>query len=96
MGKTVVVMFGNGAERWYLVDDESNLSCAIQAPRITPQSRNALDAITADSQFDVLSLEVASLELSLPAEPVWVPSYRALPLASIHRWEQNLWVPKPG
>lgn len=94
--KTVVVIFGNGAERWYLVDDETNLSCPVPAPRLAPQSRNFLHNTYNDSGFDVLSLEVPDLKPSFPLDPDWLPSYLVLPMASIHRWEQCLWVPPPN
>lgn len=96
VSNAVVVMFGNGAERWYLVDDESNLSCPIPVPRLSPSSRENLNKLYGGGKFDVLSMELTDLKPSIPSDPNWVPSYFVLPLASIHRWEQCLWVPPPG
>jgi hypothetical protein len=93
VSKAVVVMFGNGAERWYLVDDEKELSCPIPAPRLSPFSRENLVKLYSDGGFDVLSMEFDDLKPSFPKDPEWVPSYAVLPLASIHRWEQCRWVP---
>ncbi|MCP1413580.1 hypothetical protein [Paenarthrobacter sp. A20] len=90
---TAVVRFGNGAERWYLVDDERNLSCAVHAPNLTEFSRSHLDKTFTESDFDVTTLEVRSLRLPPPQNPQWVPSYLVLPSASIDRWEHCLWVP---
>ncbi len=92
----VVVLFGNGAERWYLVDDESNLSCPIPAPRLSPSSRDNLNKLYGDGGFDVLSLTLADFKAPIPVDPHWMPSYVVLPIASIHRWEQCLWVPPSG
>lgn len=93
---TVVVRFGNGAERWYLVDDEQNLACPLESPKLTQPSRSALDKVFANSDFDVTSLELDSLKLVPPVNPEWIPTYLVLPLGSIARWEQCLWVPPPS
>lgn len=92
--KTVVVRFGNGAERWYLVDEGRNLSCLVSPPKLLPSLRSNLDKIFALSEFDVTTVEVP-LNLPTSADRNWVPSYLVLPMASIHRWEQCLWVPPP-
>lgn len=94
--KTVVVRFGNGAERWYLVDEERNLSCRIPPPKVVPSLRANLNEIFATTEFDVTTVEVPPIDPPLPTDHNWVPSYLLLPMASIHRWEQCLWVPPPA
>lgn len=92
----VVVMFGNGAERWYLVDEGRDLSCPIKAPEIDPGTRRNLDRIRKEKDFDVTSAAVDSYKHSAPLDPQWTPSYLVLPVTSINRWEQCLWVPPPS
>jgi len=93
--KTIVVRFGNGAERWYLVDEGRNLSYSIPPPKIAPSIRSNLNKIFVTSEFDVTSVEVPAMDLPPSTDRKWVPSYLVLPMASIHRWEQCLWVPPP-
>lgn len=91
---TSVVIFGNGAERWYLVDDARDLSCPIEAPELDPGTRRNLDKIRAQRrQFDVESVGLPSVRPAPPVNPKWLPSYRVIPPTSINRWEQCLWVP---
>lgn len=94
--KTIVVRFGNGAERWYLVDEARNLSCSVPAPKVVPSLRTNLNEIFATSEFDVTTVEVPAIDLPPSTDDNWVPSYLVLPMASIHRWEQCLWVPPPS
>lgn len=93
---TTVVLFGNGAERWYLVDDGFDLSCPVDAPALDPGTRSNLDKIRAEGRFDVTSVAVPFCKPTPPTTPKWMPSYQVLPTTSIGRWEQCLWVPPSG
>lgn len=89
---TTVVLFSNGTERWFLVDEGRSLSCAIESPALPLEIRHSLDTIKANTSFDVTSVSVPNCRPLAPIEPQWVPSFRVLPSAAISRWEQCLWV----
>ncbi|WP_311212350.1 MULTISPECIES: hypothetical protein [unclassified Arthrobacter] len=90
---TSVVLFGNGAERWYLVDDDLDLACPIDAPELDSGTVQNLDKIRAEKHFDVQGVALPSCRPVPPVDPHWVPSYQVIPLAGINRWEQCMWVP---
>ncbi|GAA1348563.1 hypothetical protein GCM10009636_03870 [Arthrobacter koreensis] len=89
----VLVAYPNGAQRWYLVDEEVDLACEIAEPILDSITQETLERNMSFDDWDVVSCMVYPTKTTPPVSPEWRPSYHFLPLKSIHRWNQCLWRP---